>query len=59
MSAKLIYCEDCRKYLGEIREATLRTGIIYLCAPCNKKRLTDGGAELFASLFGTTHGKEM
>jgi len=34
-----IHCAGCGKYLGEIRDATLRKGIVHLCDGCNMKRL--------------------
>ncbi len=33
-----IQCEDCSKPMGEIRDATLRKGIIHICTPCNTAR---------------------
>lgn len=33
-----IKCEDCSKSMGEIRDATLRKGIIHICTPCNTAR---------------------
>ncbi len=33
-----IYCK-CGTYLGVIRDATLRKGIVYLCESCNIKRV--------------------
>ncbi len=29
-----IYCKKCGKYLGEIRDATLRKHIVYFCSHC-------------------------
>jgi len=34
-----IRCKGCNKYLGEIRDATLRKEITYLCISCERKRL--------------------
>jgi hypothetical protein len=41
MADRKIYCadKDCQKYLGEIRDATLRMGIHHLCENCETKRL--------------------
>jgi hypothetical protein len=33
---KFINCKKCRKYLGEIRDATLRKGIVYMCEQCSR-----------------------
>ena len=33
-----VKCEDCSKPMGEIRDATLRKGIIHICTPCNTAR---------------------
>lgn len=33
-----IRCEGCRKFLGTIRDATLRKGIVHLCVDCETKR---------------------
>ena len=35
-----IKCEDCSKPMGEIRDATLRTGIVHICTHCNAARKT-------------------
>ena len=29
-----IYCENCKKYCGEIRDATLRKNISFVCDTC-------------------------
>ena len=34
-----IYCVGCDKYMGEIRDASLRKVIHYLCDKCNTKRI--------------------
>lgn len=37
-----IYCYKCQCYLGEIRDATLKKGILFLCAICyNKTQMKD------------------
>jgi len=48
-----IFCIDCDKYLGDIRDAKLLKGIAFLCPKCEKKRtkLSDGDS-LFKTLFG-------
>jgi len=33
-----IYCAKCGKYLGEIRDATLRKKIYFICWPCEQER---------------------
>ena len=33
-----IYCAECTTYLGEIRDATLKKGMIYLCIKCEETR---------------------
>ena len=35
---RVINCEDCKTYLGEIRDANLRTDIKYYCSPCSEKK---------------------
>lgn len=35
-----INCEECSKPMGEIRDATLRKGIVHICALCNTARKT-------------------
>jgi len=37
MSRK-IECGDCHKDMGEIRDATLRKGVVHICTPCNNAR---------------------
>ena len=39
MKARQIYCAGCGKHMGEIRDAKLRKGIVYLCGTCETKRL--------------------
>lgn len=39
MAVKKINCTVCRKSMGEIRDATLRKGIRYICEPCDSRRL--------------------
>ena len=34
MTTRLISCELCGKPLGEIRDATLRVGIVHICQVC-------------------------
>ena len=36
---KIIYCKGCNIYLGEIRDAKLKKGIVYLCSDCDTKRV--------------------
>ena len=36
---KTIHCKDCNIFLGDIRDATLKKGITYLCSDCNIKRV--------------------
>ncbi len=53
MGERRIFCKGCSNYLGEIRDATLRKGIVHLCSLCETKRLasdlaqkTRGGVDL-------------
>lgn len=34
-----IYCNGCRVYLGVIRDAKLRKGMVHLCKNCETKRV--------------------
>lgn len=34
-----IKCTVCRKVMGEIRDASLRKGIKYICEPCDQRRM--------------------
>ena len=45
MGTRRIFCKGCSKYLGEIRDATLRKGIIHLCSLCETKRLASDLAQ--------------
>lgn len=38
MVKRIINCESCNLYLGEIRDAKLKIGMISLCISCEKKR---------------------
>jgi phage FluMu protein Com len=31
-----LHCDKCGKYMGEVRDAKLRTGMVVYCAPCNE-----------------------
>ena len=33
-----IHCEDCKTYLGEIRDATLIINIKHYCCACSEKK---------------------
>lgn len=33
-----LFCERCRAYQGEIRDATLRKDLVFLCGACDTKR---------------------
>ena len=39
VAVRSVYCEGCNLYLGEIRDAKLRKGIVYLCKNCETKRI--------------------
>ena len=43
-----IYCHKCKKYLGEIRDATIRKGIVYLCRDC----YADGDMDFLRGFMG-------
>ena len=45
MTVRRIFCEGCKQYMGEIRDATLRKGIVYLCTRCETKRLASDLAQ--------------
>lgn len=38
MATRIINCESCNSYLGEIRDAKLKVGMVSLCVSCEKKR---------------------
>ena len=61
-----IYCK-CGVYLGIIRDATLRKGIVYLCEKCDIKRVASDLLKVgkkydlpegFDDLFGSSFGKK-
>jgi len=35
--SRKIHCHSCKIYVGEIRDATLRKGMIVFCAQCAEK----------------------
>ncbi len=35
---RIIRCESCEKHMGEIRDASLRLGMVVLCSQCNTAR---------------------
>ena len=45
MPARRIFCKGCKKYLGEIRDATLMKGIVHLCSICEIKRFASDLAQ--------------
>ena len=52
-----IYCHKCGKFLGEIRDASLRIGIKYLCRDCIPQKPTntdyfDQNVDLLRDLMG-------
>jgi len=51
---KKIYCYKCQRYLGEIRDATLKIGTLFLCPICYNKEKTVAYdlPSGFDSLFG-------
>jgi RNase P subunit RPR2 len=57
--AKDIFCANCKKPLGTIRDARLRKGIKFLCPECNTKRIASDMAkkpdmelkDLFGGIF--------
>lgn len=36
--AKKLYCKPCGKYMGEVRDGSLRKGMTVLCELCERKR---------------------
>lgn len=56
-----INCIGCGVYLGEIRDGTLKIGIVYLCSKCNIMRIASDlckkpkydpeGIDFFKDLF--------
>ena len=55
-----IYCQDCHAYCGEIRDATLRKGLAYLCVTCSNppippkenKYTDDYAINMLKNMFG-------
>jgi RNase P subunit RPR2 len=54
-----IHCQKCKTYLGEIRDATLRKGIVYLCRKCGKQQTetVPNGKYLFDFLTDVVEGR--
>jgi len=56
--SKQIYCRKCGTYLGEIRDATLKKGLEFVCAVCvsiqdrRRKSSNDMMPPEFKSIFG-------
>lgn len=53
---KEIFCAKCGKYMGEIRDATLRKGAITYCLPCDNRRQgvlqqTDNNSDVMSNFF--------
>jgi len=47
-----IFCTECDKYLGEIRDAKLLKGIKFLCPKCDySRKATLEGENMFNTLF--------
>lgn len=51
-----IYCIECNKYVGEIRDAKLIKGLAFLCQDCQGIGTTEAGSlsdgeEMFRTLF--------
>lgn len=66
MADRDIYCADCGCYLGVIRDAKLKKGLVTLCADCHlpaepefPKRNSpgDGTVEYLQNLFGMNKGR--
>lgn len=34
MSNRVIHCENCKRYVGEIRDAKLMKGLVFICPTC-------------------------
>jgi hypothetical protein len=58
-----IYCCSCKKYVGEVRDASLMKGIVYLCPTCKEELLSKVGKQKeennygdFAKVFGDMFG---
>lgn len=54
--ARTIQCEKCAKPLGELRDATLRKGVVFMCAECDARtkvsNLERGFSEIHDMLKG-------
>lgn len=65
MSDRQINCKGCGKYMGEIRDAKLRKGLVFLCEPCDGRRVAlelkektgQAGGANFDDIFGDIFGK--
>ncbi len=68
--SKRIICKDCGIYLGEIRDATLKKGILFQCKSCKEndavKKFKENQSAAnnlfsegpFADIFGGGFGKK-
>jgi hypothetical protein len=57
--ARKIYCCECGQYVGEIRNATLKAGLKYICRTCDLPYTQDNSfsnpnkdfADIFQDIF--------
>lgn len=49
---KFINCKKCKKYLGEIRDATLRKGVVYMCEQCSRTEPQGQGDDILKFMKG-------
>lgn len=50
-----IYCKECSKYVGDIRDASLIKGLIYICPTCNEE---NNNSFLKDDIFSKTSNSE-
>lgn len=55
-SPRKLWCARCGKYMGEVRDGSLRVGLVVICSPCNEKESARGFSKEsenpFTDIFG-------
>ena len=53
---KIIKCAKCDQYLGEIRDATLRKGAVFMCGTCQHDKHRSYSPRQKDSIFDNIFG---